>query len=78
MEQKTISVLLVYNRPDPLNELRWVLESQGVKTLLARSCGEATLCLWGERAPLLVFTDIQLGDGTWADIIVAASKAPAA
>ncbi len=68
--------MLVYSQPDPLSELKLLLESQGVKTLVARSCGEAALRLWGLRPLHTVFTDIQLSDGTWEDLIGLAEKAP--
>ncbi len=78
MEQETISALLVHSWPGPLDELRSILAGLGVKTVVARSCGEAALFLWGERPPHMVFTDRQLGDGTWADMVTIAAKAPAA
>jgi DNA-binding NtrC family response regulator len=77
MNREAMSALLVYNRPDPLEELKQVLESQGVRASVARSCGEAALRLWSERPPDVVFTDTQLGDGTWADVLKVAASAQA-
>jgi DNA-binding response OmpR family regulator len=76
MNQEAVSAMLVYNQPDHMGELKLLLERQGVKTLVARSCGEAFLHLWGRRSPTTVFTDVLLGDGTWEDLIGIAERSP--
>lgn len=71
-----ISALLVHNREDTFDTLRPILEGQCIVTRQARSCGEALFSLWGKRPPHLVFTDLQLADGNWCDVISLAGKCP--
>jgi hypothetical protein len=51
------------------------LEEQSIKIFTARNCADAALALWSDCPPHLVFTEIQLADGNWADILTLASKA---
>jgi DNA-binding NtrC family response regulator len=67
--------LLLHSRRDPLRTLRHALDSQGVKTLQARTCAEAARLLKDPESPHLLFTDTQLPDGNWADAIRIARKA---
>jgi DNA-binding NtrC family response regulator len=69
-----ISALLIYDRPNHMAALEAILESQSIEVQSARSCGEALLVLWSEDPPHLVFTDTQLSDGTWAEMISVARK----
>jgi DNA-binding NtrC family response regulator len=41
-----------------------------------RNCAEARTALRGRAAPVLVFTDTLLADGTWADVLKVACAAP--
>jgi DNA-binding NtrC family response regulator len=70
-----IKALLVQARQDPLNAVRLALEEQAIDIHTARSCGEAALAMWSDRPPHLVFTDVQLTDGNWADILALSAKA---
>jgi DNA-binding NtrC family response regulator len=72
---KNLKVLLVQARPDPSDELRLALEEQLMEIRTARNCGEAALALWSDHPPHLVFTDVQLSDGNWADILTLAGRA---
>jgi DNA-binding NtrC family response regulator len=76
MDQEAVSAMLIYSQPDHMGELKLLLESQGVNTLVARSCGEAFLRLSGRRSPTTVFTDVLLSDGTWEDVIGIAEQSP--
>ncbi len=67
--RQTISALLVYDKPATFGNLQRLLESRTVEVQIARSCGEALLRLWGEHPPHLVFTETQLLDGIWADVL---------
>jgi two-component system repressor protein LuxO len=67
--------LLLCSRRDPLRALRHALDSQGVKTLPARNCAEATRLLQDSDPPHLLFTDTQLPDGNWVDAVRIARKA---
>jgi DNA-binding NtrC family response regulator len=71
-----ISALLVHDRGDAFNALKPILESRCIVTREARSCGEALLSLWAKQPPHLVFTDVQLADGNWRDLIALAEKCP--
>ena len=72
-----VKALLVQTRHDPLDALRLVLEEQSIDILLARNCAEAALALWSDPPPHLAFTDVQLADGNWADVLTLSRKASA-
>jgi len=75
--QKTITALLVHDRPEPMGFIRRALESQDIETLSVRTCREAHESLWGHRPPHLVLVDPRLPDGSWEDVVVSATEAPA-
>ena len=72
-----IRALLVQARHDPLDALRLALIEQSIDIVTAKNCAEAALVLWSNCPPHLVFTETQLADGNWADILTLAAKAPA-
>jgi DNA-binding NtrC family response regulator len=74
MTEKT-SALLVHQNSETLRALQHALECQGVRVSQAASCAEAKRMLGGLNPAPLVFTDAQLPDGTWADILTVAEKA---
>lgn len=61
--------LLVANRPDWSSGLKVLLESRGFAVCAASTCAEATLLLHSYPPPHLVFTDLQLVDGSWMDVL---------
>lgn len=69
--------LMLHSRRDPLRTLTQALERQGVKTVQACNCAEASRLLQGFEPPELLFTDTKLPDGNWADAIRLAQKAAA-
>ena len=69
------SALLVYQDSDTLRDLQHALERQGVRVIQATSRADAKRLLGGINPAPLVFTDAQLPDGTWADILGLAEKA---
>jgi two-component system response regulator (stage 0 sporulation protein F) len=71
-----IKTLLVHKRPEPFRGLQLALEEQAIEVHSVKSCGEAALSLWSEQPPHLVFTDVQLPDGNWADVLTLSRKAP--
>ena len=73
--KEPIKALLVQARPDPLDTLRLALEEYALEIRTARNCGEAALALWSDRPPHLVFTEAQLTDGNWADVLTLAARA---
>jgi len=72
-----IKALLVQARPHPLDTLRLGLEEQSLEISTASSCAEAVMTLWSDCPPQIVFTDIQLADGKWTDVLTLASRAAA-
>jgi len=74
--RERISALLISERPADFVGLRVMLESREIQVHTARSCGEAILRLWSSDPPHLVFTETQLADGTWADVLTMAEKSP--
>ncbi|MGA3165693.1 MAG: response regulator [Terriglobia bacterium] len=74
MTEKT-AALLVHQNSETLRALKHALESQGVRVSQAGSRAEAKRMLGGLNPAPLVFTDPQLPDGTWADILTVAEKA---
>jgi DNA-binding NtrC family response regulator len=75
--KESIKALLVQARHDPLHALRPALEKQSMDIFIARNCMEAALTLGANSPPHLVFTEIQLADGNWEDVLTLAAKAPA-
>ena len=72
---KRITAIVVHNDSETMATLKAALERQGMCIIQARSHAQANRMLGGHNPPPLVFTDTQLPDGTWADILAAAEKA---
>ncbi len=74
MTEKT-KALLVHHNSETLAILKGALERQGMHIIHAESRVQAKRLLGGLNPVPLVFTETQLPDGTWADILAAAEKA---
>jgi DNA-binding NtrC family response regulator len=72
---KSITALFVHRNSETLATLKGALERQGMSTLHVESRAQAKRMLGGQDPAPLVFTDTQLPDGTWADILVEAERA---
>src|SRR5208282_3756537 len=70
-----ITALLVHQNSETLATLKGALERQGMRVAHAESRAQAKRMLGGLNPVPLVFTDTQLPDGTWADILAVAEKA---
>jgi two-component system response regulator PilR (NtrC family) len=70
-----IKALLVHHNSETLATLKGALERQGMSIIHAESQAQAKRMLGGLSPAPLVFTDTQLPDGTWADILALAEKA---
>ena len=70
-----ITAMFVYQNSETLATLKDALERQGIHIIHAESCAQAKRMLGGPNPSPLVFTDTQLPDGTWADILAEAEKA---
>ncbi len=75
--KEAASVLFVHHESEPFGALEKALEGQSVKVCHASNCREASDLLENSKPPHLVFTDTMLPDGTWADVLGLAAKAPA-
>lgn len=76
--KENIKALLVQARHDPLDTLRLGLEKQLIEICTAKNCMEAALTLHSQCPPHLIFTDVQLSDGDWTDVLSLAAGASAA
>ena len=70
-----ITALFVHQNSETLATLEGALERQGMRVTHAESRAQAQRMLGGLNPAPLVFTDTQLPDGTWADILAEAEKA---
>ncbi len=75
--KEATSALFVHYESEPVGALEKALEGQFVKVCHATNCREASRLLEDSNPPHLVFTDTTLPDGTWADVLGLAAKAPA-
>jgi DNA-binding NtrC family response regulator len=73
--RETIDAVLVHQNSETLALLKAALERQGMCTIHAESQAQARRLLKGLNPAPLVFTDTQLPDGTWADIVAGADNA---
>ncbi len=70
-----IKALLVHHNSETLETLKGAQEHQGMSIIHAESQAQAKRLLGGLNPAPLVFTDTQLPDGTWADVLAVAEKA---
>lgn len=70
-----IRALLLHSHESPVAALKLALENHFIWTERARSFKEATLSLVGSNPPHLVFTDTDLPDGIWSDVLDLAARA---
>jgi DNA-binding NtrC family response regulator len=75
--QKAASALLVYAEFEPLHSLRVALASQGFDTWRARLCRQAVDFLAKFRPVDVIFTGLNLSDGTWLELVRAKRRTSA-
>ena len=75
--QERIRALLVYDCAEPMESLQRALEEQSIETQRAKSCREANQILCGQQPPHVVLVAPRLPDGSWLEIVLAATRAPA-
>ena len=73
--KERITALVVHQNSETLFSLKCALERQGMCIIQAESRAQAIRMLCGQSPAPLVFTDTELPDGTWADILAVAEKA---
>ena len=69
------TALVVHQNSEILLSLKYALERQGMCIIEAASRAQAIGMLRGQNPAPLVFTDTELPDGTWADILAEAARA---
>jgi DNA-binding NtrC family response regulator len=69
-----ISALLVHGQDEACQALSGILKSLSVEVVHAHNCREASLFFNGQSAIDMVFTGIDLPDGSWADVLGLAQK----
>jgi DNA-binding NtrC family response regulator len=72
----SICALMVHDTQTYFRALESAIERQGITTRQARDCRESSLFLSPKHGLQLVFTDTQLPDGTWEDVLKLAAQAP--
>lgn len=73
--KEEIEALLVHSSDFPMAGLKKALENQLIQTDRARTCKEAGWRLTSSNPPHLVFTDTDLLDGSWTDVVDLAAGA---
>jgi len=75
--EEDVKALLVQVRPGPLEALQLALMEQSIEIRTVKNCGDAEHILCSDWSPHMVFTDVHLADGNWADVLTLASNATA-
>lgn len=70
-----VTALLIFHLTEPYNDLEAALEKLAVRTGRARTLAEACHVLSRVNLPLLVFTESELPDGNWADVVSLSARA---
>lgn len=73
--RERIKSLLVQARHDPVDALVRALEEQSIEIVTAGNCAQAARVLGSDGPPHLVFTEVELVDGGWADVLNLAANA---
>jgi len=73
----TVTALLIFHRTEPCNDLEAALEKLAVRTGRAHTLAEACHILSTVNLPLVVFTESELPDGNWADVVSLSARAAA-
>lgn len=66
--------LVAHERAEPFESLKPILRRFGVDTFSVRGCEDAHRLL-EQTHPQLIFTDAQLSDGSWIDLVNVVEKA---
>jgi len=72
---ESTTALVVHQNSETLAALKGALERHGMRIIHAESREQASRILGGKNPAPLVFTDTQLPDGTWADILTEPTRA---
>jgi len=70
-----VTALLVFHQTEPFDEIKAALGKIAVPTKRAQTLAEAKLALSDANPPLLAFTESELPDGKWSEIVSFSEKA---
>jgi DNA-binding NtrC family response regulator len=70
-----VDALLVFHQAEPHHEMEAALEKIAVHTERAQNLAEAGRVLSKANPPLLVFTEGELPDGNWVDVVSLSARA---
>jgi len=70
-----VTALLLFHQTKPYSDLNAALENLAFSTVRAQSFAEACQVLSNVNPPLLVFTESELPDGNWSDVVSLSAKA---
>ncbi len=71
-----LSALLLHDQEEPMVLLASALAELGVSVVHVRTCAQAAQALARATTPQLLFSETILPDGTWADAVKVAARAP--
>ena len=71
-----VTALLVFHQTKPFNDMEAALQKLAVRTRRAQTLAEARRVFSKVNPPLLAFTESELPDGNWADVVSLSEKAP--
>jgi DNA-binding NtrC family response regulator len=70
-----VTALLIFHQTEPYNDVEAALEKLAVRSGRAQSLAQACDVLSRVNPPLLVFTESELPDGNWADVVSLSARA---
>jgi DNA-binding NtrC family response regulator len=70
-----VTALLIFHRTKPYHDLEAALEKLAIRSGHVQTLGEARHVLSRFNPPLLVFTESELPDGNWADVLSLSASA---
>jgi DNA-binding NtrC family response regulator len=74
--RKTATALLIFHNTKPCNDLAAALGKIAIPVERVKGLGEARRVLSRVNPPLLVFTESELPDGNWADVVSLVARTP--
>jgi len=73
--REKVTALLIFHHVKPYNDVAAALDKLAVATRRARTLAEARRIVSWVDPPLLVFTESELSDGSWADVVSVSAEA---
>lgn len=73
--QRKVSALLIFQQTKPCNDVEAALKKLAIVTKRTQTLAEASYVLFSVNPPLLAFTESELPDGKWADVVSLSERA---